>query len=173
MRWAFQHWHLGPVTANAGEGRSASDARTASSANMPGNSGNLTCSCCRTTLPLLALYYLAQWCHKTKECNSEDSWQGGKNDCLREVFRQANSSAGLHISLGTPWSHHHNPAQSTVHSIFRELEAGAVSWRAALGRWTPLTGLLLNPWGSEWWFCWVGHAVSEWWWWGPSSLMLD
>lgn len=36
------------------------------------------------------------------------------------------------------------------HGIFRALEAGAVSWRAAPGRWALLIGLLLSPWGSVW-----------------------
>lgn len=40
--------------------------------------------------------------------------------------------------------------EDTLHGIFRVLEAGAVSWRAAPGKWAPLMGLLLSPWGSAW-----------------------
>lgn len=40
--------------------------------------------------------------------------------------------------------------EDIAHGIFRALEAGAVSWRAAPGRWAPLSGLLQSPWGSVW-----------------------
>lgn len=40
--------------------------------------------------------------------------------------------------------------EDVSHSIFRVLEAGAVSWRAVPGRWAPLTARLLSPWGSAW-----------------------
>lgn len=43
-----------------------------------------------------------------------------------------------------------NLAKEGLHVIFRELEAGAVSWRAAPGRWAPRMGLFLGPWGSVW-----------------------
>jgi len=83
------------------------------------------------------------------EAHSENRWQGGKNGDLKRSSGKWTAQQDSTCAQGSLHGSHHQPGEEdTSLGIFKVLEAGAVSWTAEPGSWTPLTGLLPSPWGS-------------------------